>query len=248
MSLLDRAQDQFDRHKYGIIGTLMLHTLLLLFMLAGQVPNTRPPERTAPVLLEMESAELEPVPEARLPAEEALSPGEVTNVASNVTAEAEQLSSAARDRMAQRVEEQLMELEREEFERLAEERKAEGREIAVPELDPSKFNKERYMERAPKPVKVEGLTTVSHDLQGRSDVRLDVPAYLCKGSGRVAVRVAVNRDGHVARAEVDVAGSTTVDPCMVGNALSSASTARFNAAPHAPQPQRGTITYIFLPQ
>lgn len=104
------------------------------------------------------------------------------------------------------------------------------------------------MEKRAKPVKVEGLTTVSYDLVGRSDVRLDVPAYLCKGSGRVVVRVAVDRNGTVTRAELDVASTNTVDGCMVEHALSSASTARFSRALTAPQPQRGTITYLFLAQ
>jgi len=246
MSSIDRALDLFDRHKYGIVGTLTLHTLLLLLMLAGRVPNHMPIERTDPIMLIMESDVPEPVAEQQQPGEAPVTPGEITNIASNTSAEA--IPHTAREHLAKSVEEALLDLERTEPERLAEERRAEGKEITVPELDPSKFNKERYMEKPPKAVKVEGFTTVSYDLVGRSDIRLDVPAYLCKGSGRVVVRVAVDRNGTVTRAELDVASTTTVDACMVEHALSSASTARFSRAPAAPQPQRGTITYLFLAQ
>lgn len=246
MSLFDRVLDLFDRHKYGIVGTLMLHTLLVLVLLAGRVPDQAPTKLTDPILLVMESDVPEPMPEQQQPVEAPAMPGEVTNIASNITAEA--IPRAAREYLAKSVEEELMDLERTEFERLADQRRAEGKEITVPELDPSKFDKERYMEKRAKPVKVEGLTTVSYDLVGRSDVRLDVPAYLCKGSGRVVVRVAVDRNGTVTRAELDLASTNTVDGCMVEHALSSASTARFSRALTAPQPQRGTITYLFLAQ
>lgn len=246
MSSIHRALDLFDRHKYGIVGTLTLHTMLLLLMLTGRIPNHAPTERADPILLIMESDVAEPMAEQQQPAGAPATPGEVTNTASNITADA--IPRAAREHLAQRVEEELLDLERTEFERLAEQRRAEGKEITVPELDPSKFNKERYMEKPPKAVKVEGSTTVSYDLVGRSDIRLDVPAYLCKGSGRVVVRVAVDRDGTVTRAELDVASTTTVDACMVEHALSSATTARFSRVLTAPQPQRGTITYLFLAQ
>lgn len=250
MSLLDRTLDLFDRHKYGIIGTLMLHTLLLFFLNISNVQNHVAQEGPEPTLLTFESEEPEPTPEQQQSDEVPLTPQQVTNLASNVTAETSperSLSRSAQERMAKNVEKDLLDMEKEEFDRLAEERRAQGKEITVPELDPSKFDKNRYMDKTPKPVKVEGLTTVSYDLVGRSDIRLEVPAYLCKGSGKVVVRVAVDRTGNVTKAEVD-AGVSTTQTCMVENALSSASSARFSSSASAPQPQRGTITYVFLAQ
>ena len=250
MSLLDRSLDLFDRHKYGIIGTLMLHTILLFFLNISTVQNRVPPEGPEPILLSMDSEEPEPEQQEQQPGETPLTPQQITNLASNTTAESNpdrNMSRAAQERMAQNVEKDLLDMEKEEFDRLAEERRAQGKEITVPELDPSKFDKNRYMDKTPKPVKVEGLTTVSYDLVGRSDIRLDVPAYLCKGSGKVVIRVAVDRNGSVTKAEVDMGASTT-QSCMVDNALSSASSARFTSSASAAQPQRGTITYVFLAQ
>lgn len=249
MPMLDRILDLFDRHKYGVIGTLMLHTMLLFFLNISNVDNRTAPGVPEPIEIDLSSDVPEPAPPEPQPGDAQATAQEVTNRASNTTAEPEQrLSRAAQERLAQNVDKDLHEMEKEEFDRLAEKRKAEGKEITVPQLDPSKFDKSNYMDKAPKPVKVKGLTTVSYDLVGRSDIILEVPAYLCKGSGKVVVRVAVDRTGQVTKAELDQAATTTVDACMVGNALSSAGGARFSSSTTAAQPQRGTITYIFLAQ
>lgn len=237
--------DLFDRHKYGILGTLVAHTILLALLNLTTVNNHTFQRESLPIELIMEPDE----PQQRIEQhnEEAPANQPVTNLPSNITATVQEaLSKAQRERMAERVERDLHQLEQEEFERLAQERAAAGKKITVPELDPSKFDKSNYMEEKEKPVKVEGLTTVSYDLKGRYHRVLDVPAYLCKGSGKVVVRVSVDRPGNVIKAEIDPAQSTTTTGCMAEHAISSARQARFNAAPI--QQQRGTITYVFLPQ
>ncbi|MBK9177848.1 MAG: energy transducer TonB, partial [Flavobacteriales bacterium] len=75
-----------------------------------------------------------------------------------------------------------------------------------------------------------------------------VPAYLCKDQGRVAIRVTVERDGSVRKAELDRSQSHNVDDCMLEQALSSAKRTRFNASSGAPDPQTGTVFFLFLPQ
>lgn len=257
MPAYDRFLDWFDRHKYGVIGTLMLHTLLLAVFSLSSVGDRYPQQPPQSMALDLELAMPEPEPEPEQKEQAQLQSGQeaanqkVTNQASNTTAElsAERpMSRAAQERMAQQVDQDLHAMEQSEFARLAAERRAQGKDIVVPTLDTSKFNKRNYMDKTPKPVKVEGLTTVSYDLRGRTDLVLDVPAYLCKGQGKVVIRVAVDRDGGMNKAEVDAAASTTTNACMVDNALNSARGARFTSSSTADQPQRGTITYIFLAQ
>lgn len=250
--MLDRALDLFERHKYGVIGTLMLHTVLLFILTIGRVGNdhAQPPPGELQMVMDFAAPE-EPAPEPEPETNSRMATGAVTNMASNSTADLSKspsLSRSAQERMGRSVEEDLRSMEKEEFDKLAQERKEQGKEITVPQLDPSKFDKSNYMEKAPKPVKVEGLTTVSYDLKGRSDIVLEVPAYLCKGSGKVIVNVMVARSGEVRKVELDASRTTTRDECMVGNAMASASGARFTLSSTAPDPQRGTITYIFLPQ
>ncbi len=254
MSAYDRFLDWFDRHKYGVIGTLMLHTLLMAVFSLSSVGDRypQPPPQNMELDLELAMPKPEPQEEAAVkPGQEDAANPNVKNLASNTTADlnAERpMSRSAQERMAQQVDQDLHAMEQSEFARLAAERTAQGRDIEVPTLDTTKFNKRNYMDKTPKPVKVEGLTTVSYDLRGRTDLVLEVPAYLCKGHGKVVVRVAVDRDGRMNKADLDASASTTTDACMVDNALISARGARFTSSSIAEQPQRGTITYIFLAQ
>lgn len=247
MSLIDRSLDLFDRHKYGIIGTLLLHTLLLLVLNISILQRTAVAPREEPLLMEFTDDEPLPEEQEHLPQQDVVGSQQVTNLASNITA-SPTMSRAAQERMAQHIESDLKSMEQAEFDRLADKRKADGKEIDMPELDPSKFDKRNYMDQKPKPVKVEGLTTVSYDLKDRTDIVLEVPAYLCKGGGKVVVHVAVDRTGTVLKAELDREASTTSSECMRVHALASANGARFSSAANAPQPQRGTITYLFLAQ
>lgn len=88
--------------------------------------------------------------------------------------------------------------------------------------------------------------TVSYSLDNplRHHRHLDKPAYKCEGGGDVEVSITVNRNGEVIDASV-VAGG---DDCMRRTALKSARASLFDINPSAPARQKGTITYIFIPQ
>jgi hypothetical protein len=101
-----------------------------------------------------------------------------------------------------------------------------------------------YMDKAAEPVKVEGATTVWHDLEGRNRAN-DVPGYLCRSEGRVAVRVTVDAGGSVLRAELDPSRSAQSDECMREHALRSAKRGRFSSGAST---QNGTVYFLFLPQ
>lgn len=238
--------DWFERYKLAVIGTLTVHTLLIfMFTLTGMRNTPLPEERSEMVIEMLPDEEIEEILE-RIDAGEDHVPKEVINLSSNITAQLAKPSFSS-ERLTQRVEEDLRNMEKEEFDRLAEERKERGEEIEMPQLDPSKWNKERYMEKAAEPVRVEGATTVWHDLQGRVRAN-DVPGYLCPSQGRVAVRISVDRSGAVLRAELDQAKSSQVDECMLEQALRSAKQARFNALSSAADPQIGTLFFLFLAQ
>lgn len=243
--MLDALLDWFDRNKVGVIGTLTVHTLLLFLLTVLSIRTTpREDERSEVRIDVISDEEVEEILERMEEAAEGV-PRQVTNLTSNITAEVR--PSYSQQRLAERVESDLRALEKAEFDRLAEERRERGEEIEMPQLDPSKWDKEQYMDRAVEPVKVEGATTVWHDLQGRVRAN-DVPGYLCRNQGRVAVRVAVDRNGNVVRADLDQARSSQADDCMIENALRSAKRARFDPAPNARDPQNGTVFFLFLPQ
>jgi len=90
-------------------------------------------------------------------------------------------------------------------------------------------------------------TTVSYDLIGRWHRNLYIPAYKCQGGGTVVIRIEVDRSGRVIWFSV-VPEVSTSDPCLLAEASQSAMSALFNSDANAAERQRGTITYIFLPQ
>lgn len=237
--------DWFEEHKVAVIGTLTLHTLGLFTMTLLHMRTTPREEEISEMRMELITEE-EAMQMQEAIQQQALGiPQEVKNVTSNITADVKPTFSQAK--LTERVENDLRAFEQEEFDRLAQERRERGEEVEMPQLDPSKWNKELYMDKAAEPVKVEGATTVWHDLQGRVREN-DVPGYLCRTQGRVAVRITVDRSGRVQKAEVDPSRSANADECMIEHALRSSQRARFNALSSAPDPQKGTVFFLFMPQ
>ncbi len=83
-------------------------------------------------------------------------------------------------------------------------------------------------------------------LAGRTVVgSLLLPSYGVQKSGRVVVRIMVDREGNVTDAIPGIEGTTVQDRSLWSAAKQAALQAHFNANPKAPVLQEGTITYIF---
>ncbi|MEZ4740764.1 MAG: energy transducer TonB [Flavobacteriales bacterium] len=238
--------DWFERNKIGIIGSLAMHSFLLFAFSLWQISTAPPEGESSEMRMDVISNEEAEQLIQRIEHPELAANTAVTNLTSNITAQ-QVVPSYSPTRLAERVENELRDMEQQEFDRLAEERRERGEEVTIPQLDPSKWNKELYMEKAAEPVKVAGATTVWHDLKGRIREE-DVPGYLCKEQGRVAISVTVDRSGRVLKAELDAGRSAGADECMLEHALASAKRARFNNLGSAPDPQKGTLYFLFLPQ
>lgn len=94
--------------------------------------------------------------------------------------------------------------------------------------------------------KIKGRVTVSFSLISplRTSRHLVIPAYQCEGGGEVVVEIFVSCSGRVTSADVLSGG----DRCMQETALRAAKRSLFNIDNHAPPKQKGTITYMFIPQ
>jgi hypothetical protein len=243
--MLNRLLDWFEQHKVGVIGTLALHTIGMFLFTVWNIRTTPTEDERSEMRIEVLSEpEMEELLQDMANEEQGI-PQRVTNLTSNVTAEVK--PGFSQERLTERVENELRQMEQEEFDRLAQERRDRGEEVEMPTLDPSKWNKELYMEKAAEPVKVEGATTVWHDLKDRVRAN-DVPGYLCKDQGRVAIAVQVDRRGVVVKAEIDTRQTSQANECMLEHALNSTRRARFNASSSAPDVQKGTVYFLFLPQ
>jgi len=83
------------------------------------------------------------------------------------------------------------------------------------------------------------------NLSGRSALSLPQPDYPSQKSGKVVVRVTVDKQGNVTKAEPGKQGSTTLDPQLLKAAEKAALNAKFDVNANAPAYQVGTITYVF---
>ena len=83
-------------------------------------------------------------------------------------------------------------------------------------------------------------------LAGRSVIgAIPLPAYNIQESGKVVVKIKVNRDGAVVEAQPGEAGTTLTNKTAWEAAKKAALKTQFNMKSDAPEFQYGTITYIF---
>ncbi len=95
--------------------------------------------------------------------------------------------------------------------------------------------------------KYQGPAVISYYLLGRKALYLPVPAYKCEAGGQVVVDIEVNPNGTVGRATIDQSRSVA-DDCITQAALRAANDSRFSASSASSNRQRGSITYLFVPQ
>lgn len=88
----------------------------------------------------------------------------------------------------------------------------------------------------------------SFDLSGRTSKFLPKPEYRTYESGTVVVRIWVNKQGSVTRAESGARGTNTSSQVLQRLAQEAALKAKFSPNPNAPEEQKGTITYHFVLQ
>lgn len=82
-------------------------------------------------------------------------------------------------------------------------------------------------------------------LAGRTVIAAPYPTYDAQVSGKVVVKIKINRDGTVVDAQPGEPGTTLTDKKAWNAATKAALKIQFNAASDAPEFQYGTVTYIF---
>ncbi len=86
-------------------------------------------------------------------------------------------------------------------------------------------------------------TSVSYSLVNRNNLDLPIPIYTCIKGGRIVINIEVDALGYVIEANVNEKSSSTLNGCLVDNAIEYALKARFNSSNKTSQ--KGTITYLF---
>lgn len=230
-----------SEHINGILGTTIFHLVLIMMFFFVKIGKVRDQYSE---LIEIEfTSETESIEDIINPPEDLqnlempqLDRQTISNIARNVNSELENELST------QKYEQQVLD-----------ELGIESLKPDVPEMADDMTmvdNNNPEEEKPPEEVSntiVKDNTTVTYDLLNRWHKYIYVPAYKCKGGGRVILSIEVDQQGAVTSATVHTNISTD-DPCLIDEAIQSARSAVFNASPSAPPKQTGSITYIFVPQ
>lgn len=161
------------------------------------------------------------------------------------------MSAAARDRIAQSVEGELREFERQAFETAAERRSekesqqtpVDGEDGDGSAGDSKPLDKYDYLGKS-----YNGNVTAEYDVPGREARQLHIPGYKCRGGGVVKVDIVVNPSGQVVEAQINAAASAYSGDCLPEEALNSARKSVFFVKSDAPKRMTGSITFRFIPQ
>jgi hypothetical protein len=95
--------------------------------------------------------------------------------------------------------------------------------------------------------KYKGPAVISYYLEGRKAMYLPVPSYKCQFGGQVVVDIEVDGGGRVSNARIDSKNSLN-DDCIDKAAIEAAYGSFFTASTDSPPKQKGSITYLFVPQ
>jgi len=87
--------------------------------------------------------------------------------------------------------------------------------------------------------------SIGWSLNGRGKVSLPSPPKAVNEQGDIRVKIWVDRNGSVTKAEFERSGSNITDPTMINQAITAAKKAKFTAKTDAPETQIGYITYHY---
>jgi hypothetical protein len=249
-----------DRHKFGLLATLLFHFFILFFSTYVYLPMGKGEQESLLVIdfpvIEEVTLEITEQTEESQKASNNNSNKAVNESAPDDVAKGDyneynkEPSESSKESFEEQLERELKELEKE----VIKEQRDAGygyTEEEIAEMLDSKKNKELDAVEAQKPRSesaFDGNTNITYKLKDRFDTHLNVPVYMCQYGGVVVVNIAVNQNGKVVSAKVDKESSKTSDPCLVKAALAGAKSTKFNRKSTASKIQMGSITYRFLEQ
>ena len=237
----------------GILGTLIFHLLILVLFLSFKLSQNITHQELLDVKLEAEDASdlLKKMDQAeqektdKLNKIDLMADGMIRrNIGVNVTDKTEDEIST--DKFIQQFAEQnkLEGFKRAENPQNTEEMKNENKDnnsienTKLSDVQKPPGSKQIY----------KGPTNIYYDLSGRKVRYLPVPVYLCEGSGKVIIEIYINQNGEVISSSILKNQSSINDDCLYETAAYYASHTLFSEDHQAPPKQKGTITYIFVPQ
>ncbi|GGX08119.1 hypothetical protein [Aquimarina muelleri] len=119
---------------------------------------------------------------------------------------------------------------------------AEG-EVPIDEEEEKKENDKKEDSKPQGEATNNRNSSLTYSLKDRESIDLPNPVYTCNGSGKVVVKIEVNKNGYVVGTKIDKKNSTTRNECLFDNAMDYARQALFSRSDI--EKQEGSITYYF---
>ncbi len=243
------------RNKYGVMGTLAFHMLLIILLLAFKLNTKRefleseilidiPPEVAEQFLKEekekIEEALEEKKSEISKSVDELLRSIAVNqNVAKSKTDPKRNV-----DKMIEEIRKDLDDYGSDD----AAGSSGDLKEFKKDSLTDAEAKEKQKLLDSLESIEYSGPSSVYYSLEGRHKIYLPIPVFKCEGEGLVVVQIAVNQAGRVIQSKILEQESGVQDDCLFDAALQASRKTRFNISTSSPQQQIGTITYQFVKQ
>jgi len=258
---MNKLKDFYIRNIYGVMGTLVFHILVMLFLLIkiefdikDNVNNSKELLIEFPDILPESSL----IKEEQAEISEEITPqgsdnqNRTTNIASNrlagsVSGTTNMVSNRLSDPNNFFNQEYVNEVEAARQLISSVSNQLSQKNIDVSEISMPVISTEGMNPESIKNVIYTGESTIEYYLDNRYHTSLYNPVYLAQGGGKVIVDISVNRNGKVVRAIPRKTGSVQSEQLYI-LAESAALQTVFNASPTASEIQTGTIHYTFIAQ
>jgi hypothetical protein len=242
--------DFIERHKIGILTTIIFHLLLITGFLMMQFGTLKQKKESKEVLIDFVDPEaLQKQIEQKKEEIKTLSQKEFLKnmqqeyLGHNLPVnEANQDAKQSVDKMVTDIKTELN-IKDDQRQPIEKEKPVEKKEPQITQKK-TEYTTNAKGERT----FFKGATTVSYFLEGRMHTYFPVPVYQCQGSGKVFMNIQVDQRGFVVSATIDKSKSQITDECLIEAAKRAALTAHFNEKSNAPEKQNGYITYLFIAQ
>lgn len=238
----------------GVIGTVVVHLLLLLlFISAGMPYQDPPPENEGAMMINFGTTDTgsgdETPTEPASSASENVTPNESSaaeDVLTQNNAEAPVVNSSPTQEQTdlKPAEEKPVVSENlsNAMDALTNSEKAKSEGEKEGEGDQGDVNGDPNS----KGTSTVGGSGIGFDLGGRGKMSFKKPENPTQEDGKVVVEIWVNRDGKVLKAKTGARGSTTTNPILQQKAKEAALKAKFKRDENAPFEQKGTKTFVFI--
>ena len=256
---MNKLFDFIEQHKIAIIGTLLLHVGIFVYLQIETYSQNiyYTPENHVFTKIEPDDEVIELNPENIESPQDASAGGPITNLTKNENdTRKSSATNFSKSSIDKQVEEDLKNFESSTF--------SEYSKNNPPPKKENTYNdepKNTTKTNTPKEqvsgdgisTQIKGQTMVSYNMTGRyphnnNDWYIRNPGYTCgeNSNGIVVVDITVDAAGNVTSSRVNSTKSSGATTCMLEKAQDYASKSRFAYKSGAPASQSGTITYRFV--